>query len=115
MSAFWIGCGALGAAKIEPGTGNWLAAVFEDPEMVLALFTENGEKGWPKLDAGAGSLASTGVSGALRAWNGDEAAGVTVFPKPTAGKDSGALGSANGLFGAIVVCWALASFLVAVD
>lgn len=113
MSAFWLGCGALGAAKTELGTGNWLAAAFEDPEIVLALFTENGEKGCPKPDAG--SLALTAVSGALSAWNGDGAAGVTVFPRPTAGKDDGAFGSANGLFDATVVCWALESLLDTVD
>lgn len=38
-----------------------------------------------------------------------------MFPKPKSGEDSGAFGSANGLFDAIVGCWALASLLVAVD
>lgn len=80
--------------------------------MVLGLFTENGEKGCPKPGAVAGSLAFTAVSGALRAWKGD---GAAVFPRPTAGKDGGAFGSAKGLFDAIVGCWGLASLLSVVD
>lgn len=89
-SAFWLDCVALGTAKTELRTGNWPAAAFEGPEMVLALFTENGEKGCPKLDIGAVSLALRAVSGALGAWNRDGAAGVIVFPRSTAGKDGGA-------------------------
>lgn len=45
IPAFWLGCGTLGTAKTESGTGNWLAGLFEDPEMVRALSTENGDAG----------------------------------------------------------------------
>ena len=78
MSAFWVGCVALGAAKIESGTGNWLAAAFEDPETVLGLFTEKGEKGCPKPGAPADSLALTAVSWGLMPWNSDGGVGVLV-------------------------------------
>lgn len=74
------------------------------------MFIENGEEGCPELNAAAGSLALTAVSGALGPWNGDGAAEVAAD-----GKDNGALGSAKGLFDAIDDCCVLVSFLNIVD
>lgn len=106
ISAFWLGCVAFRAAKIEPGTGNWFAAAFGDPEIVLALFTENGEKGCPKLGAVAGSLVLTAVSWGLMPWNSDGAAGVFVGPKELAPENiedaKGFLGSVNDAGGELM-------------